>query len=227
LSPWSAEFPKQKPGETGLLALDWNNGNRTILVDVRLTGLILGQTLHTQAHEIYRALIEATAFGALTIIKRMEEYGVAVDEVVNTGGLGEKRHPHADLRRHHRPPAQSSAASDQTCALGAALFGAAASGQIGLAEAQANVCRMRERVYHPIPEHQAIYARLYAHYRTLHDAFGTAGGSGQLHHVMKCRSHRLLCRCRPGRRAGWPGRKSPRHRSQQVHHRRSARGIRE
>jgi len=57
----------QKPGATGLLALDWNNGNRTILVDVRLTGLLLGQTLHTEAHEIYRAYIEATAFGALTI----------------------------------------------------------------------------------------------------------------------------------------------------------------
>ena len=60
-----------KPGETGLMALDWNNGNRTILVDVRLTGLLLGQTLHTQPHEIYRALVEATAFGALAIIDRI------------------------------------------------------------------------------------------------------------------------------------------------------------
>ncbi|MBN2302032.1 MAG: ribulokinase, partial [Lentisphaerae bacterium] len=69
---------QMKPGETGLLALDWNNGNRTILTDMRLSGLLLGQTLHTEAHEIYRALVEATAFGALTIIKRVEEYGVPV-----------------------------------------------------------------------------------------------------------------------------------------------------
>jgi L-ribulokinase len=179
------ELAKQKPGETGLLALDWNNGNRTILVDVRLSGLILGQTLHTQAHEIYRALIEATAFGALTIINRMEEYGVAVEEVVNTGGLAVKNATLMQIYADIIGRPLKVAASDQTCALGAALFGAAASGQIVLAEAQSRVCRMRERVYHPIPEHQAIYARLYAHYRTLHDAFGTAGWSGQLHHVMK------------------------------------------
>ena len=73
-----------------MLALDWNNGNRTILVDPRLTGLLVGQTLHTTAAEIYRALVEATAFGALTIIKRFEEYGVEVEEVVNCGGIAEK-----------------------------------------------------------------------------------------------------------------------------------------
>ena len=80
----------QPPGAAGLLALDWNNGNRSILTDVQLSGLLLGQTLHTQAHEVYRAYIEATAFGALTIIKRMEEHGVVIDEVVNTGGLSLK-----------------------------------------------------------------------------------------------------------------------------------------
>ncbi|MEM7385779.1 MAG: ribulokinase, partial [Verrucomicrobiota bacterium] len=85
-----ARLATMKPGESGLLALDWNNGNRTILVDVRLSGLLLGQTLHTEAHEIYRALIEATAFGALTIIKRIEEYGIPVEEVINTGGLAVK-----------------------------------------------------------------------------------------------------------------------------------------
>jgi L-ribulokinase len=84
------EAEKQKVGEHGLLALDWNNGNRTILVDVRLSGLLLGQTLHTKPHEIYRALIEATAFGALTIINRIEEYGVQVKEIVNCGGLASK-----------------------------------------------------------------------------------------------------------------------------------------
>lgn len=180
-----AELAKMKPGETGLLALDWNNGNRTILVDVRLTGLILGQTLHTKAHEIYRALIEATAFGALTIIKRMEEYGVAVNEVVNTGGLAVKNATLMQIYADILGRPLKVAASDQTCALGAALLGAASSGQIDLSEAQANVCRMRERIYEPIPENQAVYARLYELYRTLHDAFGSAEWSGQINHVMK------------------------------------------
>ncbi len=84
-----AAAAKLKPGESGLLALDWNNGNRTILVDQRLTGLLLGQTLYTTPAEIYRALIEATAFGALTIINRFEEYGVKVE-------------PDRQLRRHRR-----------------------------------------------------------------------------------------------------------------------------
>ena len=81
---------KLKAGESGLLALDWNNGNRTILVDQRLTGALIGQTLYTTPAEIYRALIEATAFGALTIINRFEEYGVKISSVVNCGGIAEK-----------------------------------------------------------------------------------------------------------------------------------------
>ena len=101
----SAEAARQRPGESGLLALDWNNGNRTILVDLRLTGLSLGQTLHTTRAEIYRALIEATAFGARTIIERIGEYGVPVERVVCCGGIAEKNPLlHADLRRRDRPP---------------------------------------------------------------------------------------------------------------------------
>ena len=79
-----------RPGESGLLALDWNNGNRTILVDPRLTGLLLGQTLHTNRAEVYRALIEATAFGARAIVERLTEFGIPVDRVVNCGGIAEK-----------------------------------------------------------------------------------------------------------------------------------------
>ena len=87
------------------LALDWNNGNRTILVDPRLTGLLVGQTLHTTRAEVYRALIEATAFGARAIIERMREYGVPIDRVVCCGGIAEKNDAlHADLRRRDRPP---------------------------------------------------------------------------------------------------------------------------
>ncbi len=175
----------QKPGETGLLALDWNNGNRTILTDVRLSGMILGQTLHTEAHEIYRALIEATAFGALTIINRMEEYGIQIDQVVNTGGLAVKNatlmQVYADILG--RP--LKVAASDQTCALGSAIFGAACGGEISIEEAQKNCCKMRNVEYLPIPENQEVYKEIYALYKSIHDAFGTAEWSGSLDHVMK------------------------------------------
>ena len=90
------EAERLRPGESGLLALDWNNGNRTILVDPLLTGLLVGQTLHSSAPEIYRALVEATAFGGLTIINRFEEYGVKVSEVVTCGGISEKTIPFLD-----------------------------------------------------------------------------------------------------------------------------------
>ncbi|MCF7787442.1 MAG: ribulokinase [Prosthecobacter sp.] len=175
----------KKPGSTGLLALDWNNGNRTILVDVRLTGLLLGQTLHTEAHEIYRAYIEATAFGALTIIKRVEEYGVKIEEVINTGGLSIKNATlmqcYADIIGKPMKVSQS----EQTCALGAAIFGAAAAGAGDIHTLQSQVTATREKVYYPIPENQAIYAELYTLYRTLHDAFGTPDWTGKINHVMK------------------------------------------
>ena len=101
----SAEAQRLAPGASGLLALDWNNGNRTILVDPRLSGLLLGQTLHTTRAEIYRALIEATAFGARVIVERLQEYGVPVERVVCCGGIAEKNDAvHADLRRRARTP---------------------------------------------------------------------------------------------------------------------------
>ncbi|MEO0415432.1 MAG: ribulokinase, partial [Verrucomicrobiota bacterium] len=179
------QMSPMKPGETGLMALDWNNGNRTILVDVQLTGMILGQTLHTQAHEIYRALIEATAFGALAIIERMEEYGVKIDEVINTGGLAVKNATLMQIYADILGRPLKVAASDQTCALGAAIFGGAASGKITIPEAQSVCCAVRDRTYEPIPENQAVYAKLYALYRQLYDAFGTAEWSGQMNRVMK------------------------------------------
>ena len=166
-----AAASKLKPGESGLLALDWNNGNRTILVDTRLTGLILGQTLHTSPHEIYRALIEATAFGALAIIDRIEENGVSVEEVVNCGGIA-VRSPlimqvYADITG--RPMKIS--VSEQTPALGAAIFGAVAagkeaSGYENVLETQAAITRTG-RVYLPNRESNAIYKKLYSLYRIL------------------------------------------------------------
>lgn len=174
-----------KPGESGLLALDWNNGNRTVLVDVRLTGLLLGQTLHTEAHEIYRALIEATAFGALAIIRRMEEHGIPIERVVNTGGLAVKNAALMQIYADILGRPLQVAASDQTCALGAALFGAVCGGGVSFDDVRQACCRMREVEYRPIPENEAVYRELYALYQTLHDAFGTSSWQGNLAHVMK------------------------------------------
>jgi L-ribulokinase len=179
----------QKPGEHGLIALDWNNGNRTILVDVRLSGLLIGQTLHTQAHEIYRALIESTAFGALTIINRIEEYGVKVEDVVNCGGLAAKNpflmQIYADITG--RPMKLSR--SDQTCALGAAIFGAVVAGKEKggfptVNDAQKALTGIKE-TYTPDPENHIIYKEMYRLYCQMHDAFGTVAWSGILHNVMK------------------------------------------
>jgi L-ribulokinase len=173
------------PGASGLLALDWNNGNRTILVDARLTGLLLGQTLHTTAPEVYRALIEATAFGALAIIERLEEYGVEVREVVNCGGIAEKNalvmQIYADVC--NRPMRVSRSA--QTCALGAAIFGAVVGGAHDtLDAAQRCMTGTKPEAYKPNPSHVGTYAELYRLYRQLHDAFSAQGGGG-LHRVMK------------------------------------------
>ena len=117
-----------KPGESGLIALDWNNGNRTILVDARLTGLLIGQTLHTQPHEIYRALLEATGFGALVIIDRIEEYGVPIKEVVNCGGLASKNALMMQIYADIAGRPMKISRSEQTPALGAAIFAAVAAG---------------------------------------------------------------------------------------------------
>lgn len=178
-----------QPGETGLLALDWNNGNRTILVDVRLTGLLLGQTLHTQAQEIYRALIEATGFGALAIIDRIEEYGVAVNEVINCGGLAVKNPLMMQIYADITGRPMKISRSEQTPALGAAIFAAVAAGtRMGgydfVSKAQQAMVGIGKE-YLPIEEHHQIYKRLYALYRQLHDAFGTQDWTGRMFNLMK------------------------------------------
>ena len=124
----SREAAALKPGESGLLALDWNNGNRTILVDPRLTGLIVGQTLHTTRAEIYRALIEATAFGARAIIDRMREYGVPIDRVVCCGGIAEKNDLFMQIYADVIGQPMLIAGSPQAPALGAAISAAVTAG---------------------------------------------------------------------------------------------------
>lgn len=175
-----------KPGQSGLLALDWNNGNRTILVDVRLSGLLLGQTLHTTPHEIFRALIESTAFGALTIINRIEEFGVPVKEIVNCGGLAAQSPLLMQIYTDITGRPMKLTRSDQTPALGAAMFGAIAADAFANVEsAQAAVTDTKTAVYDPNPEHHAVYQRLYVLYKQMHDAFGTPDWSGSMYTVMK------------------------------------------
>ena len=162
---------KLRPGASGLVALDWNNGNRTILVDPLLTGLLVGQTLHTTAAEIYRALIEATAFGALAIINRFEEYGVQVKEVVNCGGIAEKNplvmQIYADVC--NRPMKISRSA--QTCAR-AAVFGAVAAGAYRTVEAaQKKMTGVKDVMYRPSKAAAKVYAELYEIYYTLYNSF--------------------------------------------------------
>ena len=175
-----------RPGASGLLALDWNNGNRTILVDPLLTGLLVGQTLHTTAPEVYRALVEATAFGALTIIRRFEEYGVKVREVVNCGGIAEKNpfimQVYADVC--NRPMKISR--SGQTCALGAAMFGAVVGGAYKDVEsAAARMTGVKDKMYRPAPHAVKVYGELYTLYRRLHDGFGAANSNVEMSSIMK------------------------------------------
>jgi L-ribulokinase len=183
----TAAASKLRPGESGLVALDWHNGNRTVLVDPLLSGLIVGENLHTTPAEIYRALIEATAFGALKIIDRIEDYGVRVRQVVNCGGIAD-RSPlvmqiYADVT--NRPMHVSRSA--QTCALGAAVFGAVVGGaHKSVTNAQKAMTALKPEVFRPIPENVKAYRRLYKIYTALHDAFGARKpGAANVPSVMK------------------------------------------
>ncbi len=181
---------KLKAGESGLLALDWNNGNRTVLVDAKLTGLLIGQTLHTKPEEVYRALIEATAFGARVIMERFEEYEVKVNEIIACGGIAEKNpfvmQIYADILGRNIKVSRSS----QTSALGAAIFGAVAAGKerwgyYKVEEAQEIICGVKPEIYKLDPKNHEIYNRLYKLYKDLHDIFGTKTASYNLYHIMK------------------------------------------
>jgi L-ribulokinase len=168
---------QQKPGEHGLLALDWWNGNRSVLVDVDLTGMLLGATLATKAEDIYRALIEATAYGTRMIIDTFQNNGVAVDEIVACGGLPERNKLLMQIYADVTGREIKVSASEQTPALGSAMFGAVAAGRAGggydsIFEAAQYMARLKDVVYTPIAAHRAIYDEIYAEYTRLHDYFG-------------------------------------------------------
>jgi len=174
-----------KPGQHGLLALDWWNGNRSVLVDADLCGLIIGLTLQTKPEEIYRSLLEATAFGTRKIIDTFEAAGIEVDELFACGGLPQRNRLLMQIYADVTGREIKIAASSQTPALGAAMFGAVAAGierggYNNIAEAAAQMAHVREETYRPIPEHTAIYNDLYQAYNDLHDILGRGGS-----HVMK------------------------------------------
>jgi len=181
---------KLRPGESGLLALDWNNGNRSILVDQKLTGLIVGFTLNTRPEEVYRTLIEATGFGARTIIERLREYGIKIQEIVATGGIPDKNPLLMQIYADITASTIKIADCPQTCALGAAIFGAIAAGkQAGgytdVSEAQQKTCRFKQKRYNPDRNNTKTYDRIYHLYREVHDAFGLKTNEHNLYPVMK------------------------------------------
>src|SRR3989449_1024913 len=166
-----------QPGESGLLALDWWNGNRTILVDVDLTGMMLGLTLATKPEEMYRALIESTAYGTRIIIDDFNAHGVPVREIVAAGGLPERKKLLMQIYADVTGLPIYQTGTSQGGAFGSAMHGAVAAGSEAggydsIFEATRHMARLREEVFKPIPQHQAIYDRLYREYVTLYDYFG-------------------------------------------------------
>ncbi|RHW32807.1 ribulokinase [Neobacillus notoginsengisoli] len=168
---------KIKPGETGLLALDWWNGNRSTLVDANLSGVILGMNLQTRPEEIYRCLIEATAFGSRVIVENFREHGIPIEEIYACGGIAEKNplmmQIYADVLNIDIKIADSA----QTAALGSAIFGAvAAGGSRGgydtIRDASKAMSRVKDKVYRPIPENANVYNELFKEYERLYNYFG-------------------------------------------------------
>ncbi|RAV19688.1 ribulokinase [Paenibacillus contaminans] len=174
------EAARQKPGGHGLLALDWWNGNRSVLAETDLSGLVVGMTLQTKPEDIYRALLEATAFGTRKIIEAFEASGVAMHELFACGGLPRRNRLLMQIFADVTGREIKVAASSQTTALGAAMFGAVAAGSerggcADIAEAAVRMAKVREETFRPNPEHKAVYDELYREYCRLHDLFGRGG----------------------------------------------------
>ena len=182
-----AKAKKLRPGQSGLLCLDWHNGNRTVLVDANLSGLHVGMTLTTRPEEIYRALIESIAFGTRKIIDTFTGTGIAVKEIVACGGLTKNEMLMQIFADATGRPIKVSG-SEQTCALGAAILGAVAAGagQGGygtVQQAAAKMTRLGRKTYKPSAEYHNIYCELYREYEALHDYLGR--GANEVMHRLK------------------------------------------
>lgn len=168
---------KQRPGESGLLALDWWNGNRSVLVDVDLTGMLLGMTLQTKPEEIYRALIEATAYGTRMIIENYREHGVPVEEFFASGGISQKDPMTMQIYADVIKMPVKIAGALQGPALGSAIFAAVAAGKPAggydsVFEAARVMGKIKDTIYYPILGNTVVYDKLFAEYCALHDYFG-------------------------------------------------------
>ncbi|MDI2033455.1 ribulokinase [Paenarthrobacter nitroguajacolicus] len=174
---------KQAIGEHGLIALDWHSGNRSVLVDHELSGVVVGQTLATKPEDTYRALLEATAFGTRTIVDAFRDSGVPVKEFIVAGGLLKNKflmQVYADITGLQL----STIGSEQGPALGSAIHAAVAAGAYkDIREAAAAMAAAPGAVYTPIPENVAAYEALFQEYRTLHDYFGR--GANNVMHRLK------------------------------------------
>lgn len=176
----AAEAAKLNVGESGVLCLDWWNGNRSVLVDTDLTGLMVGMTLSTTPAEMYRAVLESTAFGTYTIISHLEAGGVPIDELYACGGLPGKNPLLMQIFADVTNREIKVAASDQAVALGAAMWGAVAAGAGSggfdtITDAAAKMARLRDTVYRPNVKAHAAYELLFVEYTRLHDLFGRGG----------------------------------------------------
>ncbi len=193
----SGQALRRPAGASGLIALDWAGGNRSVLVDHRLSGAIVGLTLATTPPEVYRALIEATAFGTRVIIDTFSAAGVRVDELIMAGGLLKNElfmQVYADVMR--RP--LGVIGTDQGPALGSAIHAAvAAEGYRDVPEAAAAMGSMHRDVYRPDPASADVYDELYAEYVTLHDYFG-GGGNEVMHRLRDLRDRVLAGRPQEG-----------------------------
>ncbi len=169
------EASQLRPGESGLLALDWWNGNRSVLCDAELSGAIFGMTLGTRPHHIYLALIEATAYGTNVIIDQFEAGGVPIKQIVACGGLAVKNRLLLQIYADVTGRTIQLAHSDLTSALCAAMFGAVAAGVGTLDEVSARYTKKPRAVIEPIAAHRDTYAALFGAYKELHDAFGLGG----------------------------------------------------
>jgi L-ribulokinase len=182
----SAEASRLQPGQSGLLALDWHNGNRTVLVDPRLSGLLVGCTLHTTQAEIYRSLIEATAFGARMIIERIRKYRVPIRRIVCAGGIAEKNPLLMQIYADVTGCTLHVSGSNQACALGSAISAAVLAGaHRDFPSAQRAMTSLRRVSYRPDPRRRRVYNRIYRQYCTLHDGFGGVSRRTDLSGVME------------------------------------------
>ena len=185
------EAEKQKVGEHGLIALDWWNGNRSTLVDVDLTGMMVGMNLATRAPDIYRALIEATAYGTREIIEAFDSQGIEVSELVAAGGLPDKNKLLCQIFADVTGRPLKLSGSAQAPALGSAMHAAVAAGIYSDIHAAAEkMGKLKEGVVTPIAQNQAVYDKLFAEYKTLYDYFGR--GSNDVMKRLKAIRHAAL-----------------------------------